>query len=120
MKAGMRLVALWLVAWLVGCVQLPSVSLRVRARFERDASRSARSLEARVDCGWSFERRAGRAATAEPEHEHRERSDGRALRVASKPSPCALPSACAWEEQSRAAALAVAMPESPIDTGGAR
>jgi len=117
MKAGMRLVAHLLVALLAGCVQLPNVSLRVRARFERDASRSARSLEARVDCGWSFERSAARAAVIEPEHA---RGDQLGAGSPFEPSRCALTSACAWEEQSRAAALAAVAYESPIATGGAR
>ena len=117
MMAGMRLVVHLLLAWLAGCGQLPSVSLRVRARFERDAVQSARSLEARVDCGWAFERSAERAGVSEPEREY-----GAELGAGSsfEPSRCGLASACEWEEQSRAAALAAVVPQSLIATGGAR
>jgi len=117
MMAGMRLGAHLLLVWLAGCGPLPSVSLRVRARFERDATQSARSLEARVDCGWAFERSAARVGVSEPEREHgAELGAGWSF----EPSRCGLPSACSWEEQSRAAALAAVVPQSPIATGGAR
>jgi hypothetical protein len=113
----MRLGVQLLLACLAGCVQLPSVSLRVRARFERDAAQSARSLEARVDCGWSFERSAARAGMSASEHEY---ASERGAGASFEPSRCALPDACAWEEQSRAAALAAVVPQSPIATGDAR
>jgi hypothetical protein len=118
MKGGMRLALPLLVVLLASCVQLPSVSLRVRARFERTESRSARALEARVDCGWSFERSAARAGLVGHEHdgplspEH----DARAF----EPSPCTVASACAWERNSRSAALAAVSLESPIATGDVR
>jgi hypothetical protein len=121
MKAGMRLVVSLLVALLascVGCVQLPSVSLRVRARFERTESRSARALEARVDCGWSFERSARLAGLVAPEHElaPQAQPDPRAH----EPSPCTVAAACAWERDSRTAALSAVSLESPIASGDVR
>jgi hypothetical protein len=114
----MRLAVSLLVALLAGCVQLPSVSLRVRARFERTESRSARALEARVDCGWSFDRNARHAGLVGPEHDlaPEAQRDARAR----EPSPCTAAAACAWERDSRTAALSAVSLESPIATGDVR
>ena len=62
MKAGMKAASLVVALIVAGCVQLPSVSLRLRARFDRTATRTARAVEARVDCAWALERGLTRSA----------------------------------------------------------
>jgi hypothetical protein len=125
MTFGMRFAVVLLASWLCGassvCAacsrpQLPSVGLRLRARFEHAERRSARTLEARLECGWALDRgdpaRAGGGASAG--------WPAAGAPTELDPTPCGLPRACAWEAESRAAAWAAFVPSPSPAKGAAR
>src|SRR5262245_25383468 len=111
MRAGMRLALALLLLGSCGCAPLPTVALRVRARLQPTQRRRAGTFEARIDCGWAFERGAASGATAaEPAPETTAASESAASPLAAV--PCEIPRACAWEAVERERAL-IARGEAP-------
>lgn len=88
-----------------GCAPLPSIALRLRARYQHDERRTVRTYEARVDCGWSLESRAARGGAVGVEPEAWSRGPGwdDATRGV---VPCTVRQACAWEANARDEVLA--------------
>jgi hypothetical protein len=114
MTAVMKVGVAFLLVWSCGCVQLPAVSMRVRARFERGERSARRSLEARVDCGWSLGNAPRRRDVQEPLAAFAE--DGPWLER--EALPCEVARACAWEDRERGAALAALMPDASTSHEG--
>lgn len=108
MNRAMKLRGAFLLVGLIGCVQLPAVSVRMRARFEQGELHARRALEARVDCGWALDssalhRTRGAATEGGPEPS--------APWLERDLAPCNVARACAWEMRERDAALAALVPE---------
>lgn len=116
MTRAMKVGVAFLLVWSCGCVQLPAVSMRVRARFERGERSARRSLEARVDCGWSLGNAPGPRDLQEPLAAFAADDSW----LAREALPCEVARACAWEARERGAALAALVPDaSSIHEGGA-
>jgi hypothetical protein len=107
MTRAMKLRGAFLLVGLVGCVQLPAVSVRMRASFAQGELHARRSLEARVDCGWALDSSAARMRGAAAERE----PEPSAPWLEPDLVTCDLARACAWELRERGAALAALVPE---------